>query len=560
MLKNLLLLPDGQEIFSGGTGVAISSVTWTEQVNSETDLAPGAVCAAMLEARLLEAADIRLQAGQEVALYKVDASGNRTSVGIFLCEKPVRSSHGVLELTAYDRVSLLDKDLTVWLSELKGWPYALEDFAGMVCTACGLQLVPGRLLNGDYRIHPFSAQGITGRQLMQWVGQIAGRFCRANPRGEIELAWYTPAPNLGIGITDASFSGQLDLRFDGGVQITGDAVMAGDELTSPFLTAVHDGICDLALQTASEAAQLYAFQGGMRLSDYRVQRVQKVQLKLTADDLGAVYPDDPAAQNTWVVSGNYLLTNDDPLALEQVAKNLYGFLKDITYTPCALTVPAGLGIRAGHTLTVTDGAGVAHTVYVMGKTQTGQRDTLSCTGNPSRMGTAAVNARTYRAYVGKVMELRGDVDGLKAENRRATGELAKLSLDVEGIETQVSRQQTENQQIKTQLTQLRQEAGNLALLVGSITQNGVDKVTTATGYTFSSDGLRIRKDGGEMENLLDDTGMYVSRSGQVILKANNAGVLATDVTVRNYLVVGSYARFEDYTDGTDSKRTACFWM
>ena len=59
-----------------------------------------------------------------------------------------------------------------------------------------------------------------------------------------------------------------------------------------------------------------------------------------------------------------------------------------------------------------------------------------------------------------------------------------------------------------------------------------------------------------MENLLDNTGMYVRRSGEVILQANAAGVQATDVVVRNYLVVGTHARFEDYPVG----RTACFYL
>ena len=59
-----------------------------------------------------------------------------------------------------------------------------------------------------------------------------------------------------------------------------------------------------------------------------------------------------------------------------------------------------------------------------------------------------------------------------------------------------------------------------------------------------------------MENLLDHTGMYVRRNGEVLLQANNQGVQTRDVTVRNYLIVGENARFEDY--GSD--RTACYYI
>jgi hypothetical protein len=63
-----------------------------------------------------------------------------------------------------------------------------------------------------------------------------------------------------------------------------------------------------------------------------------------------------------------------------------------------------------------------------------------------------------------------------------------------------------------------------------------------------------------MGNLLDHTGMYVRRSGEVILQANNQGVAARDVSVANFLVIGENARFEDYSSGTDQNRTACFYI
>ena len=89
-----------------------------------------------------------------------------------------------------------------------------------------------------------------------------------------------------------------------------------------------------------------------------------------------------------------------------------------------------------------------------------------------------------------------------------------------------------------------------------IRENGVPKVDTGNGNTLDRFGLRIAKPGEEMENLLDNTGMYVSRSGEGILAANNQGVNALNLTARQYLIVGKHARFEDYTEG----RTACFWI
>ena len=94
----------------------------------------------------------------------------------------------------------------------------------------------------------------------------------------------------------------------------------------------------------------------------------------------------------------------------------------------------------------------------------------------------------------------------------------------------------------------------------AIKENGVTKVETSTGYRFNEEGLYISKAGEAMENKLDNTGMYVSRSGKVILQANNQGVEAHDVTVRNFLIIGDFARLENHESGTDTRRTACFWI
>ena len=88
----------------------------------------------------------------------------------------------------------------------------------------------------------------------------------------------------------------------------------------------------------------------------------------------------------------------------------------------------------------------------------------------------------------------------------------------------------------------------------------IDHVTTATGYTFNADGLNIYKDGEEMRNLLDNTGMYVTRSGEEVLSANNEGVSALNLTSRQFLIIGENSRFENYDNGTDGNRTACFYI
>lgn len=106
---------------------------------------------------------------------------------------------------------------------------------------------------------------------------------------------------------------------------------------------------------------------------------------------------------------------------------------------------------------------------------------------------------------------------------------------------------------------LKMDAESVNIAIEQEMAKGVDRVVTKTGYEFGADGLNISKSGSEMKNLLDDTGMYVSKSGDNVLVANKDGVKATDLHAKTYLIIGKdegRSRFEDY----GINRTACFWI
>lgn len=110
------------------------------------------------------------------------------------------------------------------------------------------------------------------------------------------------------------------------------------------------------------------------------------------------------------------------------------------------------------------------------------------------------------------------------------------------------------------VAELKQNSSDISIAVQKLIDDGVNKLVTEFGLTIDGSCVDIHRSGTEMHNSLDETGMYVKRSEDVMLQANANGVIATDVSVRNYLIIGSHARFEDYSDGTDSARTACFWI
>lgn len=136
------------------------------------------------------------------------------------------------------------------------------------------------------------------------------------------------------------------------------------------------------------------------------------------------------------------------------------------------------------------------------------------------------------------------------------GNVAAIAMTTDQISQSVTSIQEDSEGLKTRVAAIETDAESVNIKVQNILDNGVDKVATTTGYTFDDDGLHISKTGEEMENRLDNTGLYVERDGEMVLQANNNGVEAENVTVRTYLTIGKNSRLEDYGDG----RTGCFYV
>lgn len=112
------------------------------------------------------------------------------------------------------------------------------------------------------------------------------------------------------------------------------------------------------------------------------------------------------------------------------------------------------------------------------------------------------------------------------------------------------------------LTQVVQGEDGLLIRVSTLENTDVSEVTTSTGYTFNADGLTIYETGSNIKNLLNNEGMYVSRivgeDEESILVADADGVDALNLRSRQFLIIGENSRFENYDNGVESNRTACF--
>lgn len=180
--------------------------------------------------------------------------------------------------------------------------------------------------------------------------------------------------------------------------------------------------------------------------------------------------------------------------------------------------------------------------------------------NPTNLGDAIKKTFARVDKVNKQIELLASETASNYEN------IAALQMDTESITMSV-RQVIEdatasiegmNENIATLNTKVEAKLStdNVQIAIQKELENGIDKITTKTGYTFGDDGLTIEKTGTEMKTQITEDGMTVYRDNTAMLIANNVGVEATNLFAKTYLIIGDNSRFEDY--GTD--RTGCFWI
>ena len=166
-----------------------------------------------------------------------------------------------------------------------------------------------------------------------------------------------------------------------------------------------------------------------------------------------------------------------------------------------------------------------------------------------QVGELEVRADGIEASVTSVQETLGseigDTNSTVEELKKSlNGTIDDINNDIVTLSTQVSAQMT-NEDIR--------------LEVQTALSNGIDAVSTTTGYTFDNEGLTISKSGSEMTTQITEDGMTVYRGSEGVLIANNEGVHAEDLRATTYLIIGDRSRFENF-ERNGSTRTGCFWI
>ena len=471
MMQYLLILPDGTELSAGTPGQnALRSLQWTHTVNAGTDLTPGSACADSLEAELWvePGQSPGITAGQELTLYRVEG-GARTRLGIFIAESPVRGKRNLYRLTAYDRMVNTEQDLSPWLRERQGdFPMTLDAFVQQVAEACGVPLAGTLPRNGSYAVQAFYADGLTGRQLLQWAAQAAGCFVHCNADGALEFGWYTDARGV-------------------------HSLVPGAEAAPDLGTAVP-----------------YR-EDGLAYEDYTAAPIDKVQIRQSDSDVGVIFPAEETGTNALVLQGNLLLTARSDEALRPVARALYEAAAAWpAYTPCTVSAFAACPVTSGEHLYVVTPGGQRLETCVMSAVYTAGETRLESTGNPRRDSVAAVNSSRLNLQ-GKLLEIQADIDGLRVKAGDLSGDYSELRQTMEELSFSVVKDGEIRSKFAADDTSVTIESGVITFASNTLVVESDNFHLDKSGNVQITGSFYSKNSNGNSVNLADGIAAFYAR-------------------------------------------------
>lgn len=395
MLQPILTLPSGTELKGGSPGSAVKSLTLHTAVNAGQEFTIGSAFSDYIEAEIWAdpGGSLQITAGDALTYYRQDDAGNRTKVGVFYAEKPTRTKRNSYKVTAYDTMSKLDADFSGWLHANQAqFPKTIWQLVQLACQRAGVTLASSSLpINGSYSVQAFYADDLTCRQIISWAAEAAGCYAHMNADGKLQFLTYT------------------------------------DKRSTAKITP--DG--------ASNSTAYYA--DSLSYEDYTFKAIEKVQIRQSDSDVGVIYPDSTTATNTYAVQGNLLLTTGTEANLKSVVQNLYNVLKNVTYTPCKVSVPSSSGLACGQIVHVKDARGRAFDTYLMSATISSGKASFESVGSASRESSSAVNSQSYKNLTGKMLEIKTSVDGLEVKASDLTGKYTDLKSTVDGLSSEVKK-------------------------------------------------------------------------------------------------------------------------
>ena len=267
-------------------------------------------------------------------------------------------------ITAYDALSLFDKNVAEWYNALNFNSLTLKAFRESLCTYCGVEFESVTLPNDSMTIsRTMSATSITGREILAQCCELCGCWPKIDLWGTNKLKWVT------LGATSC--------------------------------------------ETFDYSQYDYTFRPDSTREEYDCKGINAVIIRATDDDVGGHYP-ATVQDNPYIIQGNFLCFGKSTAELTTIAQNIYNQIANKPYRPHKTVIMGRPYLDPGDKVTVkfAEGNGGTFDTYILKRTMTGEAallDTYEAKGEKEHREQYGISQQIQQIQ-GRTNELTRTVD------------------------------------------------------------------------------------------------------------------------------------------------------
>lgn len=450
-------------------------------------------------------------------------------------------------VTAYDALyDVGEANVASWYNSLP-FPLKLKSFRNSFFAYFGIEQVETTLVNDDMEVtKTINPSELSGQTVMEAICSINGCFGHINHDGKFEYVFLK-------------------------------------EIISGLYP--HKGLYPQKGLYPRKGSEKEKVTGGkyksVKYEDFVCQKVTKVQIRQSENDIGAVYPDTEITENdnSYILQDNFLVYGMGADALETVARNLYEVIKVVKYRPYSCEKIGNPCLSLGEAVNVYTAKEIIES-YVLSRTYKGIQqpiDTISASGKSPKY-SEQVNGinKSIIQLRGKTNELERNVEETRSEikdvesglDTKITQTAGKIELEAtraQGVETDLAAAiSVQADQIKLKVSK-GDVSSQLSVESGQVSISGNRFVLDSTNFSISADGKVTAKSidiqGGtiNLQSASQNYSTIVLNYGSYTLGMDGAGIRAsqssnsTTLTASGVVTSGSINASQGYFDTISPK-------
>lgn len=314
-------------------------------------------------------------------LYPTEAEKIHLFTGTVV-EAPTANS-SILSLTCYDNMYKFDRDYSE--SNLS-YPATRGQIIRDACSVCGVQLQTVTFDNDDYIIQEKpSVEQLTFRQLISWVAQIGGQFCRCDSLGRLCIGWYDLKSYEVDTMTDGSY---VPIKSYDNLSVNNEDVVIT----------------------------------GVRVTEYRGNSTSE------EDSVSFLYGKDGYVID--IKDNKLIFTGKGDEIATMIGERVVG----MRFRPFSVSMMNNPGVEAGDICLITDRKGNRYKSLITSSTfQVGNKQSISCEAKSA----ARNSAKQYSLFSQAIVENRNNIKKEKKDRDKALEELASRISRSAGLFTTV---------------------------------------------------------------------------------------------------------------------------